>query len=95
MCQDTTRPVVLWLADRSSWPERAYVLAANPIGDSKEWFITATPTRDAEVGRGYRSIDSSKLEISSSTRVALFRIAHPNYSGVRLYQLIDHRRCAS
>lgn len=29
---DTTRPVVLWMAEHEYWPERVYVHTANPVG---------------------------------------------------------------
>lgn len=32
---DTTRPVVLWLAEHGGWPERIMVHSANPVG--VEW----------------------------------------------------------
>lgn len=37
--EDTTRPVVLWLAEHGGWPERVYVHTANPVVDSgsKGW----------------------------------------------------------
>lgn len=31
-CEDTTRPVVLWLAEHGSWPERVHIHTANPVG---------------------------------------------------------------
>ncbi|ASR76576.1 hypothetical protein SEA_SUSHI23_185 [Streptomyces phage Sushi23] len=29
---DTTRPVVLWMAEHEFWPEKVYVHTANPVG---------------------------------------------------------------
>lgn len=33
--EDTTRPVVLWLAEHGGWPARVYVHTANPVG--RQW----------------------------------------------------------
>lgn len=38
--EDTTRPVVLWLAAHGGWPARVYVYTANPVG--RQWL----PLRD-------------------------------------------------
>lgn len=32
---DTTRPIVLWMAENDFWPEECYVHTANPVG--REW----------------------------------------------------------
>lgn len=29
---DTTRPIVLWMAENDFWPEKCYVHTANPVG---------------------------------------------------------------
>lgn len=31
----TTRPVVLWLAEDSGWPQRVYMHTTNPVG--RQW----------------------------------------------------------
>ena len=31
---DTTRPVVMWMAENKFWPETVYVHTANPVGRS-------------------------------------------------------------
>lgn len=33
--EDTTRSVVLWMAEHDIWPQRCYVHTANPVG--REW----------------------------------------------------------
>lgn len=34
---DTTRPVVLWMAENNVWPDKVYVHTANPVG--REWLV--------------------------------------------------------